>query len=405
MVKIAPFAVEHWMDEYETTATHNIAETCCASISIDDLLNLSENKEQSTEALNVGSRKLLYGEIRGSSALRTNLAALYSARAAGLTPDGILITNGAIVANFLTHYALVHPGDHVICQYPTYEQLYQVPASIGAEVSLWKMDPSDRWKLNTDDLKGMIKDNTTMIILNNPNNPTGAIIPRPQLEEVIELAKERAIIVHCDEVYRPVFHSIQPSSDDFPPSAVNMGYDKVIVTGSFSKAYSLAGIRTGWVASKSGELIEALAATRHYTTISVSLLDQAVAAEAASDRCVHALLGRNIQLAKTNLDILSNFIERHNWACGWVRPVAGTTALVRFHKMGRPVDDEAFCKTLQAKTGVMFVPAAKCFGGGKDFKGHVRVGFVCETEVLKEGLAKLSTFMEEEYADLPTAPK
>lgn len=393
------------MDAYETTAKYNVAETCCASISINDLLDLSENKQKSQEAVDVANRKLTYGAIRGNDALRSNLASLYSARASGLTADGILITNGAIVANFLALYALVGPGDHVICQYPTYEQLYQVPASLGAEVSLWKMDPANKWKLDMEELKKTVKDNTKLIILNNPNNPTGQIIPKSQLEEIVEFAQEKGIIIHCDEVYRPIFHSIGPSDEDFPPSAINMGYDKVIVTGSFSKAYGLAGIRTGWIASKSKEIIEKIAEMRHYTTISVSQLDEAVAAEAVSDRCVHALLGRNIQLAKKNLDLLSNFIDEHNWACGWVKPVAGTTCFVKFHKMGKLVDDAEFCKRLLDKTGVMLVPGSKCFGEGKDFKGYVRLGFVCETEVLKDALEKMRGFMEEEYADVPTAPK
>jgi len=393
------------MDAYETTAKYNVAETCCASISINHLLELSENKAKSQEAIDVANRKLTYGAIRGTDALRSNLASLYSARASGLTADGILITNGAIVANFITLYALVGPGDHVVCQYPTYEQLYQVPASLGAEVSLWKMDPASKWKLDMEELKKMVKDNTKLIILNNPNNPTGQIIPKSQLEEIVEFAQEKGIIIHCDEVYRPIFHSISPSDDDFPPSAINMGYDKVIVTGSFSKAYSLAGIRTGWIASKSKEIIDKIAELRHYTTISVSQLDEAVAAEAVSDRCVHALLGRNIQLAKKNLELLTNFIDEHNWACSWVKPLAGTTCFVKFHKMGKLIDDAEFCKRLLEKTGVMLVPGSKCFGDGRDFKGYVRLGFVCETEVLKEGLEKLREFMEEEYADVPTAPK
>lgn len=393
------------MDAYETSAKYNIAETCCASISINDLLVLSEDRETSKQAIDLSSRKLTYGAIRGTDALRKNLAGLYSARASGLTSDGILITNGAIVANFLTLYALIGPSDHVICQYPTYEQLYQVPVSLGAEVSLWKMDPANKWKLDIEELKKMTKDNTKMIILNNPNNPTGQIIPKPQLEEIVEFAQEKGIMVHCDEVYRPIFHSIGPSDEDFPPSTINMGYDKVIVTGSLSKAYSLAGIRTGWIASKNKEIIEKIAEVRHYTTISVSQLDQAVAAEGVSQNCVHALLGRNIQLAKKNLEMLSNFIDEHNWACSWVKPVAGTTCFVKFHKMGRLVDDTEFCKRLIDKTGVMLVPGSKCFGDGKDFKGHVRMGFVCETEVLKEGLEKMRGFMEEEYADVPTAPK
>jgi aspartate/methionine/tyrosine aminotransferase len=392
------------MDNHETTAKYNIAETCAASISIDDLLNLAENQRK--VSLVPSSSKLTYGTIRGSDALRANLAGLYSARAMSpMSKDHILVTPGAIAANFLVLYALISPGDHVICHYPTYEQLYKVPASLGADVSLWKANPSNKWQLDVEELKGMIKPSTKMIILNNPNNPTGAIISKSTLDSIMSIAREGGITVMSDEVYRPLFHSIGPMDEDFPPSAINMGYDKVVVTGSLSKAYSLAGIRTGWIACKNKTVIEACAGARHYTTISVSMLDQAVAAEALSENCIHALLGRNIQLAKTNLAILDKFIEDHRWACSWVKPVAGTTAFVKFAKMGKAIDDESFCETLQEKTGVLFCPGSKCFGASNDWKGHIRIGFCCETAVLEQGLAALRTFMEEDFDTVPTVQK
>ena len=393
------------MDKHETTAKYNIAETCAASISIDDLIGLSENKAKSLENLALTSPKLTYGAIRGTDGLRSNLAGLYSARAGGTTKDDILITPGAIAANHLVFYSLIHPGDHVICHYPTYEQLYQVPASFGAKVSLWKADPTKKWQLDVEELKSLIRPETKMIVINNPNNPTGAVISKSKLDEIVEIAAEKNIIIFSDEVYRPLFHSIGPMDDDFPPSALNLGYNNVIVTGSLSKAYSLAGIRTGWIACKNKDIMEACAATRHYTNIAVSSLDEAVAAEALSERCIHALLGRNIQLAKSNLDILESFIDEHRWACSWVKPVAGTTTFVKFLKMGKPVDDEVFCERLLEKTGVMFVPGSKCFGGSKDFKGYVRIGFVQEKEVLEKGLAALRTFMEDDFEGIPTATK
>ena len=392
------------MDNHETTAKYNIAETCAASISIDDLRSLADNKKDAP--LLPSSLKLTYGTIRGSDALRANLAGLYSARSLSpMSKDLVLVTPGAIAANFLVLYALISPGDHVICHYPTYEQLYKVPASLGAEVSLWKADPSKKWQLDVEELKEMIKANTKMIILNNPNNPTGAIITKSTLDSIVTLARERGITVLSDEVYRPLFHSIGPMDEDFPPSAINMGYDKVVVTGSLSKAYSLAGIRTGWIVCKNKALIETCASARHYTTISVSMLDQAVAAEALSDNYIHALLGRNIQLAKTNLAILDKFIEEHRWACSWVKPVAGTTAFVKFAKMGKPIDDEAFCETLQKKTGILFCPGSKCFGASNDWKGYIRIGFCCETAVLEEGLTALRAFMEDDFEDVPTLSK
>lgn len=184
MVKIAPFAVEQvtkplssqgptleieaitnrsqWMDEYETKAKYNIAETCAASISLEDLASFDEQKRSPLSV----TGKLTYGAIRGSERLRSNLARLYSANAPSpLSPDDVLITNGAIAANFLVLYTLVGPGDHVICHYPTYQQLYAVPASLGADVSLWKAREEEGWRLDVDELKALIKPNTKLIII------------------------------------------------------------------------------------------------------------------------------------------------------------------------------------------------------------------------------------------------
>ena len=115
---------------------------------------------------------------------------------------------------------------------------------------------------------------------------------------------------------------------DFPPSILSMSYDKVIATSSMSKAFALAGIRVGWLASRSVEIIEACAASRDYTNISVSQLDDQVASFALGQSCVHALLGRNIALARTNVAILEKFIQEHRDICEWVKPRAGTVRIL-----------------------------------------------------------------------------
>jgi aspartate/methionine/tyrosine aminotransferase len=388
------------MDEHELTAKHNLAETCCASISIDELVSLSEKKDANVSDILNTSAIQNYGEIPGSSALRENLSRLYSTKTGSpLSADNILIQPGAIAANNVVFYALLEAGDHVICHYPTYQQLYSVPASLGAKVDLWKSKADNKWLPDYDELEAMVTDQTKMIILNNPQNPTGAVLPRSLLVKIVELAEKKGIIVLSDEVYRPLFHGITPLDKDFPPSILSLGYANTIATGSMSKAYSLAGIRIGWVASRSKDLVEKIQAARHYTTISVSQLDQAVAAFALSPDTIHSLLGRNIQLAKTNLELLDRFIVKHDEYCSYVKPVAGTTAFVKFERDGKATDATVLCQTLQEKTGVMFLPGD--VGFGEEFKGYVRIGYVNRTEIIKEGLEEARKFMRKEYDDLP----
>lgn len=388
------------MDKYETTPdVLNVAETCAASISIDDLVELCEDKN--IEPPLKTSVKLTYGPIRGSDALRQRLADLYSVRVATpMLAENVFIMPGAIAANFLTLYTLLGPGDHVVCVYPTYQQLYSVPESLGAEVSLWKLKKEKKYVPDLADLDALIKENTKMIIINNPNNPTGATIPKSVLTGLVDRARERNIIVLSDEVYRPLFHGISPIDEEYPPSLISMGYARTVVTSSMSKAYALAGIRVGWIASRDKSIIEMLASGRDYTTISVSQVDDRIASYALSASVLHALLRRNINLAKTNLAMLEAFVDKHDEICSWVKPTAGTTAFIKFENDGKPVDDVELCLDLLEKTKVMVMPGSRCFGHDKDFRGFVRFGYVCETEILVEGLARLEKYLKGEFTRL-----
>ncbi|KAI9732694.1 MAG: hypothetical protein M1818_007428 [Claussenomyces sp. TS43310] len=399
MVNIKPFVLEQLMDKYEVVPNVlNIAETCAAPVSIDDLVALSEDRDAHAPALT--STKLTYGPIPGSAALRSRLSALYSARVMSILPDeNVLITPGAIAANFLAMYTLVGPGDHVICVYPTYQQLYSVPESLGAEVSLWRLKRENRFVPDLDDLKSLLKDNTKLIVINNPNNPTGSTTRRSILTGLVEIAKERNIIILSDEVYRPLFTGISPVDNEYPPSIINLGYDRTIATGSMSKAYALAGIRVGWIASHNSSLMEEFAKARAYTNISVSQIDDQIATFALSPSVFHPLLSRNIKLAKTNLAMVEAFVREWNKYLDWVKPTAGTTAFIEVRKGNELVDDEKFCETLLEKTKVMLMPGSKCFGDGVDFKGFIRIGYVCETAVLKAALEKWGDYMRQDFAE------
>ncbi|KAH7018353.1 pyridoxal phosphate-dependent transferase [Microdochium trichocladiopsis] len=420
--KVPAFAVEQWMDKYETTPNVlNLAETCAASITIEDLVRLNSQKQLAAPPIDY-SVPMTYGAIRGSSGLRDHIADLYNSSPRSLhgkfqtlTQKDVIVTTGAISANYLVFYSLVEAGDHVISVYPTYQQLYTVPASLGADVSLWKLDAKRGFVPDVSELEKLIRPNTKMIVINNPNNPTGATIVEEIILSIIAIAKAHGIILFSDEVYAPLFHGLA-SPADFPRSAVTLAsssddpqvnYDNIVTTGSMSKAWALAGIRVGWVATRNPTIRGAIASARDYTTISVSQIDDQLARYALSKDVRPQLAQRNIELAKTNLDILAAFVEGPvgREVCDWVKPNAGTTAFIRFFARSgevqddgkrierRPVDDVAFCRDLLDKTKVMFVPGSLCFGEGKDFRGYVRIGYVCHTDVLRGGVAALEDYV------------
>lgn len=193
-----------------------------------------------------------------------------------------------------------------------------------------------------------------MIILNNPNNPIGAVIPKAVLRDIVEIAKARGVIVFSDEVIRPLFH--EPESA--PPSITTFGYTRIIVSGSMSKSVSLPGIRTGWVTSPDKELIAACSQRRNYTTMSVSQVDDQIATYALSPAVQPVLLQRNIDLARRNRRLVAAFVARHADRCRWVSPGGGTMAWIQFRgaASGRPVDDEAFCRRVVNECNVLLIP-------------------------------------------------
>jgi aspartate/methionine/tyrosine aminotransferase len=161
MVQMRRFEVEVWMDRLEVVPNVlNVAETCCDSVSIQDLERLSKGPSFDAGAL-VG-RRLTYGAIPGSETTRRRIAALYDegGESGELLAQQVVLTPGAIMANYLVFYSLVGPGDHVVCVYPTYQQLYDVPKSMGAEVSLWRLREDRGWLPDLEELEELVKPNT-----------------------------------------------------------------------------------------------------------------------------------------------------------------------------------------------------------------------------------------------------
>jgi len=403
MTAVEELELLEWTERYLPSAEYDLLSSGTSSISLTDLLDISEDRSNSTAQLSLDTLKLTENDSSsGSAEVRKNLANLYSARSSGVTADDILITNGGTAADYTVLSALLVPGDHVICQHPVDELLYKLPTSLGAEVTKWDADPAKKWRPDIDELKKLIRENTKVIIIQSPCDPTGTIVPKPILESLVEVAEKKGIIVVANETYRPLFHSISPSDDDFPPSSVNLGYTKVVVTGTVAKAYSLAGARAGWIATKDKNILAACKRVRRLKSTAASTLDEVIAAEALSDRCIHALLGRNIKLCQTNLGLVQAFVEDHSWACSWVKPQAGTTALLKFHKMGKPVDSEKFCLKMLDQAGLLVCPAGKCFGNSLALRGYVRVAFGGSTEEVKNALAAWKAFMEEHFESVPT---
>jgi aspartate/methionine/tyrosine aminotransferase len=370
-MNIKTFAVEEWMNKYETVAKYNIAETCVDSLSLEELLSLTGDKESVLG--NLMNTRLTYGHIEGSLDLKSSIASLYKR----MTTENIITTNGAIGANFLSFYSLVNPGDEVISVLPTYQQLYSIPESFGAVVKILRLKPENNYLPDLEELKSMISDKTKIICINNPNNPSGALMNEDMLQSIINIAKSCNAYVLSDEVYRGLYQE----ENIYIPSIADL-YEKGISTGSMSKVFSLAGLRLGWITA-SKEVIKEVFRHRDYNTISCGIIDDMLAAHALKNK--DKIFERNLRIVRENLAILDKWVSVEQ-NVSYVKPKGGTTAFVKYNVDIPSVD---FCEGLLQETGTLVVPGS-CF----DMEGYIRIGYAYGKKDLEEGLRNISRYIE-----------
>ena len=353
-MKIAPFKIEEWMNRYEAGALYDLTATCIKPFSLNTLaecINIPFSSELFNDILN---RPLDYGDITGSDRLKFAIKSLYTNQ----DINNITVTHGAIGANQLVFYSLLDKGDEVVCVVPTYQQHYSIPESIGANVKLYFLKEENNWLPNVDELSQLITSKTKLLCINNPNNPTGSVIPNWLTEAIVGLAKNNNVWILADEAYRGLNLIGNPYSESFADI-----YEKAISVGSMSKTYSLPGLRLGWICARE-DLINEINHQRQYNTISVGIIDDYIAALAIENRdCIQE---RNFSILKNGIDSFSSWLTNENLAeC--VIPNGGTTALVKYKK---DIPSRELCRKLQNRTGVALLP-----GQTLEMEGYVRVGF------------------------------
>ncbi|WP_099975050.1 aminotransferase [Lactobacillus terrae] len=366
-MKINAFGVEEWLNIHEREAKYDLAQSTVKSFSMNELNKLTNSKDLYSD---LDKQKMNYGWIEGSPEFKEEVSKLYK----NVAPENVLQTNGATGANLLAIYSLIEPGDHVISAYPSYQQLYDIPESLGAEVSYWELKEENGWYPDIDELKKLIKKNTKMICLNNANNPTGTIIDRDYLMKIVEIAKEIDAYILVDEVYLPFDSSVKYSP------IIDL-YEKGISINSLSKTYSIPGIRIGWTATNS-ELADIFRKYRDYTMICAGVFNDQIATIVLKNR--DKILQRNSNLVKANLDIYKEWVEETpDISC--VFPAEVSTSFIKFEKIK---DTKTFCEKLLQDTGVLLVP-----GEAFDEPGFARLGYCTDPETLKIGLKKLSDYL------------
>lgn len=351
---IAPFELERWFADYEHEVDLMLAESGIRSLEADRF------------DLDPGTLGYVI-PTNGDPDFRAAVGDRYDRG-----PDEVLFTVGTQEANYLAFQALMDEDDHAVVVTPTYQALHAVPEAIGS-VTRVGLEPPE-WTLDVDAVAEAIRPETQVIVLNNPNNPTGRYHTQATVEALYDLAADNESYLLVDEVYRLL------AENPLPPAA-SLG-KWALSTTSLTKAYGLAGVRFGWLVGDR-DVVETAWGWKDYTTISPSKVGQHVARQALGEQET-AILDENRDLADRNRALVRDFVSDHG--LDWHDPI-GVNGFVT-------VPDgfdgsKAFCRQFVEAESVVLAPGA-VFG----HDDHFRIGFGLPTADLEMGLARLGAFLD-----------
>jgi aspartate/methionine/tyrosine aminotransferase len=366
-MKIEEFKLERFFAKHENDSPYMLGASDCESFSVNEIISKEETAD-------LHSLRLGYSNSQGLLLLRKEITKQFQ----NVTQDEIVIS-APQEAIFITLNAMLEAGDKIVVQVPCYQSLCAIPKAIGCTVTMWT--PSilkNQWNFDIEELRKKIDKTTKLIIINSPHNPTGHHFSKREFTEIIDIAKENNCYVFSDEMYR----TLVLRTDDLLPAGSDT-YEKCISLSGVSKTFGLGGLRIGWLSIKEKTLLQKVLNFKDYTTLSNSILSEFVALAAL--RKSDSILSRNIGIIQDNLKILDEFFSRYNDKFQWLKPKAGTVALVKtkFTK-----NTESFCEELMSEKGVLLMPGTKF-----DYDDCLRIGFGRKN--LPMGLQQLDSYLIE----------
>lgn len=328
-----------------------------------------------------------YVPSAGIPEAREAVAADYTARGLRMTPDRVLITMGTSEAIELALSALVEGGDEVLVPSPTYPLYTAVLAKLGAEPRYYRTDPAQEWHPDLEHLESLVTPRTRVLVVIDPNNPTGAVYPTAVRRALIEIAERHGLTILADEVYNDLgFDGPLPLLGTLNPEA------PILSLSSLSKAYLAPGWRTGWlVAAATPRLDGVLAAIKKLADgrlCSPGPMQYAVTAALTGDRSHQAAFRR--ALADRGRLTAEAFNAMEGMRC--VPPRAAFYALPSV-SLPPGQTDEAFVLALLRDTGILVVHGSG-FGVPAE-EGYFRVVFLAPPAELVPIYDDIASFTRE----------
>ena len=374
-MQLRPFLLDLWLDQYEHNIEFDLAASTGPTWTVADILALADHQTQH-RFLN---DKLVYGRVAGADSLREAIAEMQS-----VPVDTVQIVTGVSEGLLVLMWLAAEPGANVILPLPGFATFSALPQSLGLETRFYRVRRENGFRIDPDEIKRLADSKTKLILVNSPHHPTGATISDSEVEALHAFAAERGIQLVSEEVYHPIYHGRQTKSAARLPHAT--------VVSDLSKAFSIAGVRTGWIIEHDTNRRQQYWNARAYFTISNTTTGEILSEIAIRKRDV--VLGRAQEVATRNLKLLERFMADHADVLGWIPPQGGMTA---FPWLVSGENARPFCKAA-AERGILLAPG-DCF----DAPSHFRLGFAAAGDNFPKALDRFGAFVNSWSAKTVTA--
>jgi aspartate/methionine/tyrosine aminotransferase len=375
-MRIEQFRMERMQSTHENYVEFNLSESGVHPIRARDLLRGAGEADQLL-ALELG-----YPQSNGTEALRDRVARFYP----GAARENVLVTNGGSEANYATFWSILEKGDRVACMLPNYLQTWGLSrAYAAADPFRMVLRPARdgraaRWGLDVEGLRRAVTKKTRVILVTNPNNPTGGILSAEEMDEVVRAARGVGAWIVADEIYRGA-----EISGVTTPTFWGR-YDRVLITSGLSKAFGLPGLRIGWIVGPA-KTVARIWSYRDYTTICLGMLSVHLAAEVMEPERREEIFVRTRSIIRDNLPVVEDWVRGRAGTLSCCPPLAGAIILVRYDL---PLASLRLTEKLRREQSVLIVPG--------DYLGipkHIRIGFGSDAGYLRKGLARIDRTLDE----------
>lgn len=369
-MKLEQFAMERMQSTYENLVEFNLSESGVRPLTPRELIEDAAGLEGLLD------QPLVYTQSNGTIDLRRSIATMYP----GAGIEHIEVTNGGSEANFITTFNLIETGDEVVMLVPNYMQTWGLSRAFGGTIREWKLvedHAAGRWRVDLAALDTLVTPRTKLIVICNPNNPTGARLTASDLDGIARAADRVGAWILSDEVYRGA------EIDGVETASMWGRSPRAIITSGLSKAYGLPGLRIGWIVAPP-ELIASFWSYHDYVTIAPGALSDRMARVALQPERRARLFERTRGILRRNLPLIEDWL-REVGGFTWIKPEAGAIVYVKYD---HPINSTELVTRLRVEKSVLTVP-----GDHFGMDGYLRLGFGEPPEYNRAGLDRLKELL------------